>query len=746
MKKIVCIVMSIIFLYSFRISFLDRKFYEERNLAQIDEKICLEFVIPERIKNLAYEDLYPFLFETAKNMKLNVIRNYHTYMGESPILNKYILQMGESKIYDYIKLSSGKKLSVYDTQNTNKFLSTEQTHDKNQVGTIKNFADQNKVSLYPLEYSYKFMPFGGYYYLETTDKKQLEDFCQTLADKLNDYFKFEDQRFNFTRDEFFNINAHGDYFSNYVRYMRVLNYLGLIFSLIFVCYYVMNSSKKIGILKLNGISNFKIWYLLIGKFITGIFLLTCFVCAIATMFIRDANINFLLLTFKYQFQLYIAALISTFCAYLFFSRVKLQDIIKDKSSEGIVFYFNLFAKAIFSAILLMILCTMLTQSCDVKLAKDNLKYWETASNFASFRWVLGERPWSYDDFTKHGSRKFDSKVASFLIMLRDSKAANFIIVDADDFTEADLIINKDNKPVRYLKVNDKYLNKFEVKDENGERISVRSDSGITFLIPGNCRDKTDFILKDFFKYRKQDNANKIIYTQCGQKIFSFDTRVFPTENNMVNDPVIVVISDSLIENLVDENNKRLYYGTILGNAINNPLKIELIDKDPILTYEKLKPYLAQNEIEDQLINLITVDDAFQEKIDAMHKEINHGYLAFSVALLTLLFISFQSTVIYFRRNKDKLIIKKMFGYGFIKTYRNCFIVGLICSLLQILIYVSVSYVNYKYNGGANVLKFELNGNWSMAYFIILLVDFSFVVLYLSILEKKNKLKILKGGA
>lgn len=170
---------------------------------------------------------------------------------------------------------------------------------------------------------------------------------------------------------------------------------------------------------------------------------------------------------------------------------------------------------------------------------------------------------------------------------------------------------------------------------------------------------------------------KIIWLANGQKIFSFDLDVFPTENNMIIDPIIQVVTE--------KNSVCADRDSILGSGYRDPLKMRLLNRDAALTYRALEPELQRLKLDDNLKHLVTVDQFVLQEIYNLQRGMNELWLISLGLLAGLLILVVQNLIIFFSKYQRKFIVRRLFGTDFFRTYREYILLFSATWALQILI-------------------------------------------------------------
>ncbi|WP_321141623.1 DUF1430 domain-containing protein [Bacillus gaemokensis] len=110
--------------------------------------------------------------------------------------------------------------------------------------------------------------------------------------------------------------------------------------------------------------------------------------------------------------------------------------------------------------------------------------------------------------------------------------------------------------------------------------------------------------------------------------------------------------------------------TILGGGANDPLKIKLMKRDVGLTYKTLEPELKRLGLDDNLRYLVTVDQYILKDIYNMQQTIKMLFMVTSGLIVGILFLVTQNIIVYFNKNQQKIVVHRLFGISFFRTYRG----------------------------------------------------------------------------
>ncbi len=218
---------------------------------------------------------------------------------------------------------------------------------------------------------------------------------------------------------------------------------------------------------------------------------------------------------------------------------------------------------------------------------------------------------------------------------------------------------------------------------------------------------------------------KIIWTKKNQKIFSFNPEVNKKENGYLTDPLIIVYTEN---NALDVN----LWG-IQGSGTRDALKVKLVDNDLKETYDYLKPYLIQYNLEDNLKYLIKANETEEWNIYNLDEKVKILSILFIVSFTCYLIILFQSNIIIFNKYKKKIVVRRILGLSFIKSYKEFLFIFIISWLLSTLI-----------SGAFRKYYFIIDKHFIITLVVLSSIELLYSIISIIKIEKKNKTSILKG--
>lgn len=722
---------------------------EHERMGKAEEGISWEFAIPDNPLLTHPEEVYPLLSAAARESGVNVFRtSVHYDTADSAEILKYVLLTGNTRFFDAFRLKSGRSLTPKDTRLGDYFLSSVESKNPKQIGTIGDFADNDRISVRPLKASYDYLPVGGQYFVETTDEKGPDLFIERFVAKLNAHHQ-ELSPAPFTAKDFQtpNNSAVGSAGSP-------TDYFGYIFLLIFIItlallvYYMFHESKKIGIMKMHGLSSTRMWFRLIGRPMGTVFGLSVAMTIFAASLIKDAPFQFVVDAIIGLTKTYLMVAVSSLIAYSYISKVRVSDAVKNRKDTRGVFALNIALKAGCSVLLILIGLSIWTEYVEIRTRQERASNWEQSKDYAVFYpFYLG-----YDlKEEQAGLTITDAAKATDLYPIVNGMGALF--VDASEYRKG-LLPPGFDLSMRSIVVNPNYLQKYTVKDTLNNPVQISENTGDWVLLVPEQYYKRVKEIRAFFQTRRAGDGGiqgayqaeeivfhktvpesvrkqsvKIIWTARGQKIFSFDPSVNPEDNNLIADPIVQVLT---IKNSLGIDRANVSNGS--GGA--DPLKVKLIGRDAKLTLDRLDADLKKLKLDDNLRRLITVDQYILAEVSHLRtamKQLLIASLAFVVGLLILVV---QNLIIFFDKYQRKFVVRRLFGVGFFRTYREYFFVFSAVWALQLLAAFAVAPANRSPSSFGRLLVMA---------FAVISIELVASAVSLMFIEKRSKVQALKGG-
>ncbi|MGL4483289.1 MAG: DUF1430 domain-containing protein, partial [Lactococcus garvieae] len=237
---------------------------------------------------------------------------------------------------------------------------------------------------------------------------------------------------------------------------------------------------------------------------------------------------------------------------------------------------------------------------------------------------------------------------------------------------------------RTIQLNPNYLKKFEILDENNQRVFIdESEEKRILLIPERFKGSEDLtkIEKYYFKELLQfeEKLTEIIYIKDKQPVYSF----------VPNKPWI---DDYPILDILTLKNSDSWERNIFNGDRYPPIKIKTAGQSS----EKLNDLLEKNKLKDNLPSFVPYEKADITLIKRLSGSL--GYLLTSSLLTVFVFsiVCLLTTAYFFQYNKKKFYLLRLNGYSFFETYASVFLLLIVELMIGLSIAILLSEVSKEF--------------------------------------------------
>lgn len=475
MRKIVILFLVISSLFSFLISFRETANKQIEEIEQLDSSVGKPFTIPDDPLLNDPKEMIELIMSSSKKYKTNIFRPATNFSTNDKVeISKYVLLTQQTDYFNGIELSQGKFLSKLDTQSENFYLSTHKSKDKNQIGQIEKFGITSEITIKPLKNSFDYLPVNGTYYAEIKGKYSFEDFLKGFVNEINEKFDstFEINDFLQTRE------VNDSYAEISTSSLQQYNYLILIVTLFLLIYYIVNESKTIGVLKLHGYSNIRIWFQIVGKLLILTFCFSLLLSIICAIFLPGSTFSFIMNTIMKQIINYLIIGSLSILTYFYIRKVKVNLAIKNKKDTNSIFIFNSILKIVCSVLIIVIGSSTLNQYSEVKKKQSHLEDWKVSKDYGVFNPLyIGH---DIED-VNNGKPQLTNDIDNIYPILNKMGA---LLIDTREYEEEFIRLNSRYKGIRSIVVNDNYLKQFPVYNSEKQPISINErEKRLILLVP-----------------------------------------------------------------------------------------------------------------------------------------------------------------------------------------------------------------------------------------------------------------------
>lgn len=692
MKKFVAIFASLMFVL---LSIATYKVYEVdryNSLLKATNSYSYNFEIPEYLFNDNPKHL-ELLKKAANENNVNFVRiiSYFNNTDNQSYTDNFIYLSTETQLFKTIPIKKGEILTPNNSSKLDSFISTKDTENENQIAVISDFGGKHNYSVYTIDKLVENHTYPGRYKAECSTQEQFDNF-------INSYISYITKDSSVTYDsptEFIvsieeNTNIKTESNSDT---LIIFSFCMLILLLTFI-FYLVSQTKAISIMKLNGYTNKQIKNNILTLLYIKVFIVTNSLLIIASLAIYDNSIEFLFeFIFKNLIAFMISFLILEIICSAFIQHIKITYCIKGKKPLNIIIVVNLIFKMVVSVIVVSIGSNLLLNLQDISMKQENLNNWKTASNYGVFYPIL-----TGDDTSKLRTGEAVLDVPAYNLYSYLNTELKAIYVRSDNYSIDNMQDASDSGGyIRSMRVNTNYLDEYPIYNETGEKISVSNNNTSTvYLMPEKYKENEQEF-KEYFERERKDFHNihtdyygqtarpaieniEFIYTKSNQEVFSFNTKVFPENNNVILDPIIQVMTEGNI----------LVPDTFYTSTSNQTLFIPLENMDTKLTYSHIEDELKDNFLNDNFPYIVKINDVILENINTIETEIVVIKTMLIIIILLLFITLVQFIYLLFQKNRFELFLKKSFGYSFMQKYRVLYSILGFTNILELLICILFS--------------------------------------------------------
>ncbi|MFD1396900.1 hypothetical protein ACFQ5F_13215 [Kroppenstedtia eburnea] len=435
-------------------------------------------------------------------------------------------------------------------------------------------------------------------------------------------------------------------------------------------------------------------------------------------------------------------LLSLFC-YVYIATIQVSQSIKNRKDTRGIFVLNMALKVICAVALILTGLETFEVYVDLQNDRDRIRAQQGSLDGWSHTRDYGVVDAYVGHSTAQNFQEYEDEMANQDRVLYEL----YPFLNAQEALYIDTSEYEDPEPnfsgIRSIIVNPNYLKVFPVHDRKGRPVQIsEKNADWVVLISEKYRDKEQEIrdyfegdkdIKDFYLVKDQGQKFKITWLKENQYIFSFNLDVFPAEGNRILDPIIHVKTEN--------NHLFTYSGGITGGGLNDPLKLKLIDEDPKLTYEKLKPELKRLKLDDR-IRIVSFHQSIIQNIDELNEEIQSKLLKVLGFAVVFMLLTVQNQIIFFHKNQQRFVVHRLFGIGFFKTYRPVFSWWALTSMAFVLLSFAKDRMEDPH---FRMITGITDPHFLMIVLSLFAMEILATVIALTVMERRNKIQVIKGG-
>ncbi|MBC8059622.1 MAG: DUF1430 domain-containing protein [Clostridiaceae bacterium] len=706
MKKVIIMLLIIISMFSFFILFNSEKQKANNNMEKVEAKLnnSYKILLPDEISNNDQTNIYNRMVEVLKKHKANI---YYSRIGDTEELLKFIY-LTDFSYFDNYRIIKGRAFNI-DENESDKFLSSQNTGKTNQIGKLETFDGKNNFVITTLKS------------MVNNDKYCLNGYCTVqLSTGDNIDYLIKDLEKGLNVDGIETIREE-TFTSEYYYNPWILPSFYFIITLL-ILYSIIKSYKKYGVKLMLGYSSWGIWL----NEVLPLLVVQCFIVLIINVFMsmyffKEYNsyfVNFSKLLLIDSIEKTIIFFIVSSIPFIYLNNIKIGNMLKNKLPIKDVIIFNSIVKTMLIILFFMLINKGIKNFDRIKnVFNNNYKRWEdtkayyvlpsmsTLANDIEMGKFIDMQVPLYNIINKEGAIMADFYLYS------PAQRKSMISETSHDY-ERDLAI-----------VNPNYLKSNIVYDIYNKPIYISEDeTDFILLIPDKYK-KNEIDIRNFYgkvygaTKRKQDI--KIIYTMPNQKMFSYELDVYPNSGNFVTNSIIRVITE--------KNGEPQNYGVIIG-YIGNPIKIKInASYDPV---EYIKAKLKIVNLQKYVGKFSPVNEgvAFESKsVYDLLTFLVGSLLALAIAILIIII---QNIYCFFEEFKKHLAIRQFFGFKAIHKYKEYFLLFTVNWIVILIV---------------NNLSGDLNITQIILTVLLMIIELAITLVVIKFVSKRKIISVIKGS-
>lgn len=612
------------------------------------------------LNNLLYKDKEQMTLLIEDYSKVKNPDEQQKYISEyakkyNVEINKYIFSSDSNlKIYtNDISLDNNIKIFKHH-RNSNKLKS-----NKDFIWTDKDIDVEIKDISYVPETG-----ISGVYYIGSKNAANKTDFINNIKKlgtvKLTENFPSK-------------INNRKLLFDNYNVFMVWLILFMINISILFQ--YLINSNKKISILKVNGWTNKEI----VINFLSPIIKMILIVMMVSVITIPSYFwVQFGGFPYIYHFLIFTGIeLVSILLIYTIVITMYILTLtkyrnaildIKGKKISNIGVIFNVFCKCLLAVFIILLSTSIISAKQSLVKSQSESKYFDRARNIyaTELRFITND-PTEYKPFEEN-LKQFFYKASSEkqLFMIDSSNYEKFNngkrMYEMNTQSSVEQLTSPSGKSIV---TNINYFKYNPIKKSNGKDIITKkdlivNDNTLNILVPDKLKKHENQIISEYKKYysflkslspemKDENTVINIVYVKDNQRYFTYNPNI-EIKDFTIEDPITIVDTGKFDSS---------FYASWLSHCSF----VESVKEDG---YNYLLPTVIATKTQPSIQNTISIYNFKAEEINRQKNAI------FIYTVLTICLIVIQIVNIYFsyqlllRKYMYELYIKKIFGFNSIE--------------------------------------------------------------------------------
>lgn len=578
--------------------------------------------------------------------------NFNCYFVREDIMEESGKTVTVRSISDLHAFSTISMKSGTIPKNNEQYIATYQTDDPKQTGIIADLFDDDPRQFQTLfRYWQKYPDSGEGLYFLCCPAENENEVLSKLAAALDT-----------TVEQLRNINSFKQYDQGPIKIMIAgMVLLGLLFVLMCL-FYPVSQIKKIGIYKLLGFSEIKIWARLLAPVFAAGSAIAILNIFMQFIFISGITLSYIGQSCLWQFGMLMGCIVLSTTAMQIIHQYTLHSILNGNQHGKVIYGISLILKLTTFILFIVLVPSLIVLFQTLWYQVQATSAFEKSEN----EMTIEQYDFVGNEFQQklNGNDVIAKKMKDFFIEVEDianARYINSILYDRSYFQGIHKSVPTDFESIIVMNVNknelDLYSSWFEQPVE-----SYFQTEGLTILIPDTMNDEIRDLVIDSVKYpwdiqKREIKTSVVTYEANNLPVFTQNMLLVNQGYIFVEDPVFVCLNHSVPEAWIGLDNQ----------ALSNPIRIDETEKNK----QAIKTALHKAGLKENNVKFASIYDAvFKTVIDGMKK--SSLLIASAVGFLFLvdLFASYYLTLIVLSVRKKEVFVKKILGYSFWSRYQN----------------------------------------------------------------------------
>lgn len=728
------------------------------NQADVDERLAMQratstlgpsFAIPATQEFADPDLVYPAISAAALAAQVNVFRTSVGYdADERPQTTHFVFLGAESTtLFDSFRLREGSFPSVDETREGSEFVSTLRTIEPAQVGVLADIGENDRVSIRPLDVAFESLPVSGGYVLEC-GPAACAQFLADLAAELGEATGLPVQAEDLAVQQ---PTLRGADIAK-TPWLAASVWALVIVIAILAAYRQLYEAKRAGVMRLHGFSATRTWFAISGRTILLTMLVSGGIALIVVALIPGSTLGLLIAA---AFQLVSAtslALLASLLTLVYIHRVRVSESIKNRKDTRLLFVLSTILKIGLSMALIIVGAGIASHYAEIDHERAQLDNWQSTSQYG----VFYPKSIGNDLVELEGGQAGSTaqEVYELYPALNDQGA---LFVYAAAYQPQALAQEIEPGGYRSMRVNPNYLAQYPVLDDSGAAVSVDDgEADWVLLVPATLRSEEQRIRNYFQIQRTGDGTRqgvvqaeravlgrdvpeailtqevRIIWIQAGQDVFTFDPLVNADAGNVVRDPIVEVMTEA--------NSVGIDRANGITGGPDAGVKVRLVNGSTTDTMQQLAALLERLRLDDNLRHLVTMNDYVLGELQRLQESLRSTVVTAAALLVAFLVLTVQSLTLLFEQYSRRIVVRRLFGLGAGRRYREFLRLFAIVWIAQLLGAIGLNALGFSPFAFGNVSSLVVLGIAGAA----LTIEITLSAIALAALERRRTINVLKG--